>query len=68
MGVFDREVDRPAYQEMMRRVRDGEFTHIVVERLESLLHDYDDLKKLLAELTERGISFVNVLEQAHSHS
>ncbi len=64
MGIFDREVDRPAYQEMMRRIRQGEFTHILVEKLDQLLHDYDDLKKILAELAEHEVSVVNIEEKS----
>lgn len=62
VGIFDREVDRPAFQEMFRRVRQGEFTHILVGRLDHLLHDYDDLKKILAELAEHEVMLVNMEE------
>jgi DNA invertase Pin-like site-specific DNA recombinase len=67
VGTFDREVDRPAYQEMMRRVRQGEFTHILVETLDNLLHDYDDLKKILAELMEHEVMLVNMEEIVSSN-
>lgn len=63
VGTFDREVDRPAYQELMRRVRQGEFTHILVQKLDNLLHDYDDLKKVLAELAEHEVMLINVEEK-----
>lgn len=62
MGIFDREIDRPAYQEMMRRVRRGEFTHILVGKLAHLQHDYDDLRKVLVELAECEILLINVTE------
>lgn len=62
VGIFDREVDRPSFQELMRRVRQGEFTHILVGKLDHLLHDYDDLKKVLAELAEHEVSVVNIEE------
>lgn len=63
VGIFDREVDRSAFQEMMRRVRQGEFSHILVEKLDNLLHDYDDLKKILAELAEHEVMLVNMEEK-----
>lgn len=48
----------------MRRIRQGEFTHILVEKLDQLLHDYDDLKKILAELAEHEVSVVNIEEKS----
>lgn len=48
----------------MRRIRQGEFTHILVEKLDHLLHDYDDLKKILAELAEHEVSVVNIEEKS----
>jgi site-specific DNA recombinase len=68
VGIFDREVDRPAYQEMMRRVRQGEFTHILVGKLDHLLHNYDDLKKVLAELAEHEVALVNIEEKEPDYS
>lgn len=60
IGIFDREVDRPAYQEMMRRIRQKEFSHLIVSQLESIFHDYDDLKKLLREFEDCGVSFIDI--------
>jgi len=48
---------------MMRRVRRGEFTHILVGKLEHLQHDYDDLKKMLAELIECEIQLIDISEK-----
>jgi DNA invertase Pin-like site-specific DNA recombinase len=61
--IFDREVDRPAYRELMRRIRQGEFTHLVVWDWDSLYHDCDNLDRLLEELNDNGIILVGKAEQ-----
>ncbi|HEX3048914.1 MAG TPA: recombinase family protein [Bacillota bacterium] len=63
VGIFDREVDRPAYRELMRRIRQQEFTHLVVWDWDSLFHDCDDLNRLLQELNDHGIILVGKAEE-----
>ncbi len=63
VGIFDREVDRPAYRELMRRIRQGEFTHLVVWNWDTLFHDYEELNRLMEKLSDEGIILVGKEEQ-----
>src|SRR5512142_587609 len=63
VGILDRETDRPAYRELMRRIRQGEFTHLVVWDWDSLYHDCDNLDRLMEELNDNGIILVGKAEQ-----
>lgn len=68
--VFDRmftdkasgkDVNRPALAEMLKFVRKGD--HVVVHSLDRLARNLDDLRRIVADLVERGISIEFVKEK-----
>lgn len=52
--VSGKDVNRPALAEMLRYVREGD--HIMVHSLDRLARNLDDLRKIVSDLTGRGVS------------
>ena len=53
--------DRPAFQEMMKRLRAGDM--VVVESISRMARSTRDLLNIVAELQDRGMEFVSLKEQ-----
>ena len=62
-GFSGGNLKRPAFQQMMERVRKGEFKAIVVYRLDRISRNISDFTGLIDELTKMGISFISIREQ-----
>ena len=62
-GYSAKNTDRPAYQEMMSRVRNGEFTHIIVWKIDRISRNLLDFAGMYAELKKLGVTFVSKNEQ-----
>ena len=62
-GYSAKNTDRPAYQRMMARCRAGEFSHIVVWKLDRISRNLLDFAEMYAELKKRGITFISKNEQ-----
>lgn len=62
-GYSAKNTDRPAYQQMMSRVRAGEFTHIVVWKLDRISRNLLDFAGMYAELKRLGVIFISKNEQ-----
>lgn len=62
-GYSAKNTDRPAYQSMMSRVRAGEFTHIVVWKLDRISRNLLDFAGMYAELKRLGVVFISKNEQ-----
>ena len=62
-GYSGKNVDRPAFQEMMKRVRDGEFTHILVWKIDRISRNLLDFANMYQELKTLGVTFVSKNEQ-----
>lgn len=56
-----KDVQRPALAEMLKFVRKGD--HVVVHSLDRLARNLDDLRRIVADLTGRGISVEFVKEK-----
>ena len=62
-GYSGKNVERPAYQDMMRRCRQGEFSHILVWKIDRISRNLVDFASMYEELKKLGITFVSKNEQ-----
>jgi len=62
-GYSAKNTDRPDYQRMMARVRQGEFSHIVVWKLDRISRNLLDFASMYAELKRLGVIFISKNEQ-----
>lgn len=62
-GFSAKNTDRPAYQQMMSRVRTGEFSHILVWKIDRISRNLLDFAAMYAELKKLGVVFVSKNEQ-----
>lgn len=60
----DRTIDRPAFQELHRRLRQEEFSHLLVWKLEDLYHGYEKIEVFLTELKDYGIILQSIVESS----
>lgn len=67
-GYSAKNTDRPKYQEMMSRIRQGEFTHLLVWKLDRISRNLRDFTELWDELKEYGVTFVSKMEQFDTSS
>lgn len=62
-GYSAKNTDRPDYQRMMDRLRTGEFTHLLVWKIDRISRNLLDFAAMYQELKELGIAFVSKNEQ-----
>lgn len=62
-GYSGKNIERPAYQDMMRRCRNGEFSHILVWKIDRISRNLLDFASMYSELKKLGIVFVSKNEQ-----
>lgn len=62
-GFSGGNLNRPAFRRMMNGAKRGEFSAIVVYRLDRISRNISDFTTLVDELTKRGISFLSIREQ-----
>ena len=62
-GYSAKNTDRPDFQRMMARVRTGEFTHILVWKIDRISRNLLDFAAMYQELKELGVTFVSKNEQ-----
>ena len=62
-GYSAKNTDRPDYQRMMARARTGEFSHIMVWKIDRISRNLLDFAAMYAELKELGITFISKNEQ-----
>lgn len=67
-GYSAKNTDRPDYQKMMSRVRSGEFTHILVWKLDRISRNLLDFAAMYDELKKLGVTFVSKNEQFDTSS
>lgn len=67
-GYSGKNTDRPDYQKMMTRVRTGEFTHILVWKLDRISRNLLDFAAMYEELKQLGVTFVSKNEQFDTSS
>ena len=62
-GYSAKNVERPAYQQMMSRIRTGEFTHVLVWKIDRISRNLMDFTSMYNELKLLGCVFVSKNEQ-----
>lgn len=62
-GFSAKNTDRPKYQEMMARMRQGEFTHLLVWKIDRISRNLMDFVEMYNELKASGITFISKNEQ-----
>lgn len=62
-GYSAKNTDRPDYQAMMDRMRTGEFTHLVVWKIDRISRNLLDFAAVYDELKRLGVTFVSKNEQ-----
>lgn len=62
-GYSAKNTDRPDYQRMMARIRAGEFTHLVVWKIDRISRNLLDFAAMYSELKDLGVTFVSKNEQ-----
>lgn len=67
-GYSGKNTDRPAYQEMMTRIRNHEFTHLLVYKIDRISRNLLDFSSMYAELKKLGVTFVSKNEQFDTSS
>lgn len=62
-GFSAKNTDRPDYQAMMSRVRTGEFSHLLVWKIDRISRNIIDFATMSEELKRLGVTFVSKNEQ-----
>ncbi len=67
-GYSAKNTDRPKYQEMMTRIRNKEFTHMLVWKIDRISRNLKDFTEMYDELKTYGIIFISKNEQFDTSS
>ena len=67
-GYSGKNTDRPDYQRMMSRIRTGEFSHLVVWKIDRISRNLIDFSEMYEELKQIGCVFVSKNEQFDTSS
>lgn len=62
-GYSAKNTDRPDFQRMMSRIRTGEFTHILVWKIDRISRNILDFATMYQEFNELGVTFISKNEQ-----
>lgn len=62
-GYSGKNTDRPAFQEMMERIRAGEYTHLLVWKIDRISRNLLDFAQMYAELKRLHVVFISRNEQ-----
>ncbi|SMC64401.1 recombinase family protein [Sporomusa malonica] len=62
-GYSAKNTDRPKFQEMMTRIRAGEFTHLLVWKLDRISRNLKDFTEMWEELKDYNVTFISKMEQ-----
>lgn len=67
-GYSAKNTSRPKYQEMMTRIRNNEFSHLVVYKIDRISRNLLDFAQMYEELQKHRCSFVSKVEQFDTSS
>ena len=67
-GLAGKNTDRPAYQEMMARIRKHEFTHLIVDKIDRISRNLLDFAAMYDELKKLDVTFISRNEQFDTSS
>ena len=67
-GYSGKNTDRPSFQAMMNRIRKGEFTHVLVWKIDRISRNLLDFAEMFKELQKLRVTFVSKNEQFDTSS
>ena len=67
-GYSAKNTDRPDYQKMIARIRSGEFSHLLVWKIDRISRNLLDFAEMYQELKSLGVTFVSKTEQFDTSS
>lgn len=67
-GYSGKNTDRPAYQDMMSRILEGEFSHVLVWKIDRISRNLLDFAQMYKELQRLRVTFVSKNEQFDTSS
>ena len=67
-GYSGKNTDRPAFQSMMQRIRTGEFSHVLVWKIDRISRNLLDFAEMYEELQSLRVTFVSKKEQFDTSS
>lgn len=67
-GYSGKNTERPAYQEMMSALRTGEYSHLLVWKIDRISRNLIDFCSMYNELKSMGITFISKSEQFDTSS
>lgn len=67
-GYSGKNTDRPKFQEMMSRIKAGEFSHLVVWKIDRISRNLKDFTTMYEELKGYGTTFISKNEQFDTSS
>lgn len=62
-GYSGKNTDRPAFQEMMERIERGEFSHVLVWKIDRISRNLLDFATMYAKCKKLGVTFISKNEQ-----
>lgn len=62
-GYSAKNTDRPDYQNMMTRIRNKEFSHLLVWKIDRISRNLKDFTEMYDELKDYGVTFISKNEQ-----
>lgn len=62
-GYSGKNTDRPGFQDMMKRIRNGEFSHVLVWKIDRISRNLLDFAQMYQELRRLRVVFVSKNEQ-----
>lgn len=62
-GYSGKDTSRPAYQRMLAKLRTGEYSHLLVWKIDRISRNLLDFASMYAELKDMGVVFVSKNEQ-----
>ena len=62
-GYSAKNTDRPHFQEMMSRIRSGEFSHLIVWKVDRVSRNLLDFAAMYQELKDHKVTFISMSEQ-----
>lgn len=62
-GYSAKNTDRPAFQNMMERIRQKEFTHVLVWKIDRISRNLSDFANMWEEFEKYDVQFISKIEQ-----
>lgn len=67
-GYSAKNTDRPAFQNMMERLRNGEFTHVLVWKLDRISRNLGDFATMWDEFQKYDVQFISKIDNFQTDS